>query len=79
MKPEEIKIKEKDFTFKTPKRELRPPREYSFADPVPPEMRGVRLEDLSSVNIQWKMLTTLRPKTKQDDEYFSRYFNIVRC
>ncbi|KAG8337585.1 arginine/serine-rich coiled-coil protein 2 [Homalodisca vitripennis] len=72
VKPEEIKIKEKDFTFKTPKRELRQSKEYPFADPVPPEMRGVRLEDLSCVNIQWKMLTTLRPKNKQDEELFSR-------
>ncbi|XP_054287712.1 arginine/serine-rich coiled-coil protein 2 [Macrosteles quadrilineatus] len=72
VKPEEIKIKEKDFTFKTPKRELRPSREYPFADPVPPEMRGVKLEDLSCVNIQWKMLTTLRPKNKQDEELFTR-------
>lgn len=77
MKPEDIKIKEKDFTFKTPKRELRPPREYSFSDPVPTEMRGVRLEDLNSVNIQWKMLTTLRPKTRMDDEFFTRYLKFV--
>ncbi|XP_039285554.1 micronuclear linker histone polyprotein-like [Nilaparvata lugens] len=74
IKPEDIKIREKDFTFKTPKRELKPPsiREYQFVDPVPAEMRGVRLEDLSSVNIPWKMLTTLRPKNKLEDEFFSR-------
>ncbi|XP_075225797.1 uncharacterized protein LOC142326951 [Lycorma delicatula] len=72
IKPEEIKIKEKDFNFRTPKRELKPPKEYQFADPVPPEMRGVRLEDLSSVNIPWKMLTTLKPKNKTEDEFFSR-------
>lgn len=72
MKPEEIKIREKDFNFKTPKRELKHTREYPFAEPVPPEMRGVKLEDLSTVNIQWKMLTTLRPKNKQDEELFTR-------
>lgn len=35
-------------------------------------MKGVSLDELYSVNIPWKMLTSLRPKSKIDEEYFSR-------
>ena len=73
MKPDEIKIREKDFSFKITKKELKPKKEYAFQDPTPPEMREIKLEDLSSVNIPWKMLTSLRPKTKLDEEFYSRY------
>ncbi|CAH0381604.1 unnamed protein product [Bemisia tabaci] len=72
VKPDEIKIREKDFSFKITKKELKPKREYGFQDPTPPEMREIKLEDLSSVNIPWKMLTSLRPKTKLDEEFYSR-------
>ena len=46
---------------------------YEFADPCPPSMRDVNISDLSSVNINWKMLTLARPKTKTDEEIFSKY------
>jgi hypothetical protein len=39
-------------------------------------MSGVRLDDLSGVDIHWKMLTTVRPKSKMEEEMFSRYFII---
>lgn len=45
---------------------------FPFAEPTPSEMKGVSLEELYSVNIPWKMLTSLRPKSKIDEEYFSR-------
>ena len=45
---------------------------YEFADPCPPSMRDVNIADLSSVNINWKMLTLARPKTKTDEEIFSK-------
>jgi hypothetical protein len=35
-------------------------------------MRDVNISDLSSVNINWKMLTLARPKTKTDEEIFSK-------
>ena len=37
-------------------------------------MRGVRIEDLSSVDISWKMLTLDRPDQKVDGEIFSRWW-----
>jgi hypothetical protein len=45
---------------------------YEFADPCPTSMRDVNISDLSSVNINWKMLTLARPKTKTDEEIFSK-------
>ncbi|XP_015379929.1 PREDICTED: uncharacterized protein LOC107173775, partial [Diuraphis noxia] len=74
IKPEkklsDIKIREKKFKFKLPKKESK--KSFPFAEPTPSEMRGVSLDELYSVNIPWKMLTSLRPKSKIDEEYFSR-------
>ncbi|KAF0751576.1 Uncharacterized protein FWK35_00023445 [Aphis craccivora] len=74
IKPEkklgDIKIKEKKFKFKLPKKESKKP--FPFAEPTPSEMKGVSLDELYSVNIPWKMLTSLRPKSKIDEDYFSR-------
>ncbi|XP_060869694.1 uncharacterized protein LOC132944397 [Metopolophium dirhodum] len=74
IKPEkklgDIKIREKKFKFKLPKKESK--KSFPFAEPTPSEMKGVSLDELYSVNIPWKMLTSLRPKSKIDEEYFSR-------
>ncbi|XP_037957033.1 uncharacterized protein LOC119686604 [Teleopsis dalmanni] len=80
VRADEIKIKDKDFSFKMPKKEMRKLLKsngerdplYAYADPVPNEMKDVVLMDLCAVPIDWKMLTTLRPKAKVDEEYFSR-------
>merc|ERR1712062_665385 len=45
---------------------------YQFSDPCPASMREVNITDLSSVDINWKMLTLARPKTKTDEEIFSK-------
>ena len=45
---------------------------YEFADPCPESMRSVNISDLSSVNINWKMLTLARPDNKTDEEIFSK-------
>ncbi|CAH1400410.1 unnamed protein product [Nezara viridula] len=68
IKPEDVKIQDK------PKRWHKKSKKssYQFADPIPTEMRALNLDDLCSVPIQWNMLTTLRPKSKIDEEYFSR-------
>lgn len=71
VKREDIQIKDKKFIFRVTKKELRKPR-FPFANPIPSEMRSLNLEDLCSVDIPWKMLTSLKPKTKIDEEYFSR-------
>ncbi|XP_050539798.1 uncharacterized protein LOC126904647 [Daktulosphaira vitifoliae] len=74
IKPEktiyEIKIRDKKFKFKLPKKESR--KKFPFSEPTPTEMRTISLDELYSVNIQWKMLTSMRPKSKVDEEYFSR-------
>lgn len=80
VRAEDIKIKDKDYTFKLSKKEMKKllknngEREpmYVYADPVPLDMQEVVLYDLCVVPIDWKMLTTLRPKSKIEEEYFSR-------
>ncbi len=49
-----------------------PQAPYQFADPCPESMRGVKIADLSSVDINWKMLTLARPANKVDEEIFSK-------
>jgi len=71
VKPEDIKIQDQEGKWKR-KRGRRSVKQYQFADPMPLEMRSIELDDICSVNIQWNMLTDLRPKTKLDEEYFSR-------
>ncbi|XP_004526239.1 uncharacterized protein LOC101451445 [Ceratitis capitata] len=86
VRADEIKIKEKDFSFKISKKEVRKllkhngEREpiYTYADPVPSEMKDVTIMDLCAVPIDWKMLTTLRPKSKQEEEYFSRMTEMAK-
>ncbi|XP_026276489.2 homeotic protein female sterile [Frankliniella occidentalis] len=39
-------------------------------------MRPVKLDDLISVPIDWRMLTTLRPRTKMEEEFFSRLIEL---
>lgn len=80
VRSDEIKINTKDVGFRTPKKELRYLRRhhgerqrlYQYMDPVPAEMRSVSILELCAVPIDWKMLTTLRSKSKMDTEYFSR-------
>lgn len=50
---------------------------YKYQNPIPIEMQSLKMEDLYSVPIDWRMLTTLRPKNKVDEEYFSRYNNKI--
>ncbi|KAK5642143.1 hypothetical protein RI129_008310 [Pyrocoelia pectoralis] len=70
---EDIKIKDKDFKFKTGKKDYKVLKEaYLFQNPIPPEMRILKLNDLVTITIDWKMLTTVRPKSKVDEDFFSR-------
>lgn len=66
-----MKVHDKDFSFHPSKRESKQ-QEYAYANPIPPDMRGVALEDLNPVAIDWKMLTSIRPKSKLEEEMFSR-------
>ena len=49
-----------------------PPPPFQFSDPCPKSMRHVRIGDLSSVDINWKMLTLARPTSKIDEDIFSK-------
>lgn len=71
---EDIKIKDKHFKFKTGKKDYKSMKEpYLYPNPIPNEMRSLKLKELVSISIDWKMLTTLRPKNKIDEEFFSRW------
>lgn len=81
VRTEDIKIKDLERgLFKPAKKELKylqrnngdRERQYIYMDPVPNEMRSLILMELCTVQIDWKMLTTLRPKTKIEEEYYSK-------
>lgn len=81
VRAEDIKLKDLERgLFKPPKKELKylqrhngdRERHYIYLDPIPSEMRALILMELCTVQIDWKMLTTLRPKTKIEEEYYSK-------
>lgn len=74
MRGEEARIRDSDFSVTLTRKEskIRLKREFSYGDPIPPSMRSVRLEDLAAVEINWRMLTVCRPKTRLEEEIFSR-------
>lgn len=81
VRSEDIKIKDLERgLFKPSKKELKflqrnngdRERQYIYMDPIPNEMRSLILMELCTVQIDWKMLTTLRPKTKIEEEYYSK-------
>ncbi|XP_023936445.1 uncharacterized protein LOC112044727 [Bicyclus anynana] len=83
VKAEDVKIKDKpDQKTKTSKKEIKAyeklgtrgyeEKQFTFMDPIPVEMRGLKFEELCAVPIEWRMLTSIRPKSKLDEEYFNR-------
>ncbi|XP_018332194.1 uncharacterized protein LOC108741776 isoform X2 [Agrilus planipennis] len=73
VRAEDLKIREKNFKFKAGKKDLKILKQsYAFLDPVPSEMNEVNIDELAVVPIEWKMLTLLRPKTRTEEEMFSR-------
>ncbi|CAB3260367.1 unnamed protein product [Arctia plantaginis] len=87
VRPEDVKIKEKeDNKTKTSRKEIRAyetlgtrgyeEKHFTFMDPVPVEMRGLKFEELCAVPIEWRMLTSVRPKSKQDEEYYNRLIEL---
>lgn len=86
VRSEDIKIKDKDWSFKSSKKENKAllksggEREkfYTYLDPIPSEMKGaIKISDLCLVPIDWKMLTTLRPRTKIDEDFFSKLVEVI--
>lgn len=77
VKREDTKVRDKDFSWKATKKELKAiGREWTYGDPVPPDMRELDLQELQQVAIDWRMLTPIRPKLRQDEEMFSRLVRI---
>ncbi|KRT78676.1 hypothetical protein AMK59_8271 [Oryctes borbonicus] len=77
VKSDDVKIRDKKFKFKTGKKDYKAMKEpYAFMDPVPNEMRNLKMMDLITVPIDWHMLTMLRPKNKLDEEYFSKIIEL---
>ncbi|XP_035905597.1 keratin, type II cytoskeletal 1 [Anopheles stephensi] len=80
VRSDEIRFKEKEYGFKMQKKELRMlmknsgerDKLYAYMDPIPCEMRNLVILELCSVPIDWKMLTSQRPKTKVEEDYFSK-------
>ncbi|XP_043281734.1 uncharacterized protein [Venturia canescens] len=73
VKREDTKVRDKDFSWRTTKKELKAmDREWLYGDPIPPDMRSLNLQELQQVAIDWRMLTPLRPKLRHDEEMFSR-------
>lgn len=73
VKREDTKVRDKEFSWKATKKELKAiGREWTYGDPVPPDMRELDLQELQQVAIDWRMLTPIRPKLRQDEEMFSR-------
>lgn len=81
VRPEDLKVKDiESGQFTTPKKEFKyllrnngeREKPYQYLNPIPVEMRAITIMDLCPVPIDWKMLTTLRPKTKLEEDYYSR-------
>ncbi|XP_058123982.1 keratin, type II cytoskeletal 1 [Anopheles ziemanni] len=80
VRSDEIRFKEKEYGFKMQKKELKMlmknggerDKLYAYMDPIPGEMRNLVIMELCSVPIDWKMLTSQRPKTKVEEDYFSK-------
>ncbi|RZC39875.1 WRKY transcription factor protein 1 [Asbolus verrucosus] len=76
---ESIKIKDKKFKFKSGKKDVKVMKEpYTFLDPLPREMKNLKITELAAVPIDWKMLTTIRPKSKLEENYFSRLVELKK-
>ncbi|XP_044747533.1 uncharacterized protein LOC123308769 [Coccinella septempunctata] len=78
--PEEtIKIKDKSFKLKSCKNDLKAMKEkYPFLNPLPNELSSLKISDLAAVSIDWRMLTSARPKTKIEENYFSRIIELAK-
>ncbi|XP_029032760.2 uncharacterized protein LOC114871253 [Osmia bicornis bicornis] len=73
VKKDDTKVRDKEFSWKPTKKELKAfAREWNYGNPIPPDMRGLNLHELQQVAIDWRMLTPIRPKHRQDEEMFSR-------
>lgn len=52
--------------------------DFPFPDPVPVSMRHVDIQELSQVDIEWRMLTLCRPSSKLEEDIFTRYVELAK-
>ncbi|GAB6025778.1 hypothetical protein CHUAL_011759 [Chamberlinius hualienensis] len=52
--------------------------DYQFANPIPVSLRDVCLKELGRVNISWRMLTVSRPKSKLEEDFFTRMVQLEK-
>ncbi|CAL7946779.1 unnamed protein product [Xylocopa violacea] len=73
VKKDDAKVRDKEFSWKPTRKEVKTiGKEWNYGNPIPPDMRGLNLRELQQVAIDWRMLTPIRPKHRQDEEMFSR-------
>ncbi|XP_043790030.1 uncharacterized protein LOC122713533 [Apis laboriosa] len=73
VKKEDAKVRDKEFSWKPTKKELKAfGKEWNYGNPIPPDMKDLNLHELQQVAIDWRMLTSIRSKNRQDEEMFSR-------
>ncbi|XP_012540888.1 uncharacterized protein LOC105839255 [Monomorium pharaonis] len=73
VKREDTKVRDKEFSWKATKKELKNiSREWAYGNPIPSDMKELDLQELQQVAIDWRMLTPIRPKLRQDEEMFSK-------
>ncbi|KAK2722937.1 uncharacterized protein LOC136034976 [Artemia franciscana] len=51
---------------------------WLYSNPIPPSMQKASIPDLATKNIPWKMLTDAKPKTKTEEEYFTRLIELAK-
>lgn len=49
-----------------------------YMDPIPLAMQCIRILDLATVDINWRMLTVVRPTTKLDEDYFTKLVELEK-
>lgn len=73
VKKDDTKVRDKEFSWKPTRKELKAlGKEWNYGNPIPPDMRALNLHELQQVAIDWRMLTPIRPKHRQDEDMFSR-------
>ncbi|XP_054164810.1 uncharacterized protein LOC128962461 [Oppia nitens] len=51
---------------------------FSFKNPIPESMSGLNLNDFCETDIDWKMLTILRPETHLEEQYFTNLVQLYQ-
>lgn len=51
---------------------------YPFDNPIPPALRSIEVKDLIYTDIDWKMLTSIRPENKTEEDFFTRFIECAR-